>query len=146
MTVVEIAPTHRAQIEAAARAAFPHECCGLLEGRRDGGAIRVHAVHAVKNISDAADRFEIDPAEHIKHLRAARTRGNEIVGCYHSHPDGRAEPSPRDRAGASEEGFLWLIAATVADGADMRGYVLESGDFVSVPLIFPVAGEPKPSV
>jgi len=43
-------------------------------------------------------------------LRALRGTAREIVGCYHSHPNGRAEPSRTDVAGGSESGFIWLIA------------------------------------
>ena len=110
--------TLRAQIAREARAAFPRECCGLIEGLRDGAAVRVTALHPTRNLAPEPDRFEIDPAEHIRLSRALREAGRGIVGCYHSHPGGRAEPSPRDRAGASEDGFVWLIAA-VEGGRDI---------------------------
>ncbi|HUO89318.1 MAG TPA: M67 family metallopeptidase [Rhizomicrobium sp.] len=134
MTAVLLAPAHRAQIEAEARAALPRECCGLIEGWREGAVIRVRTVHAVRNLSEAADRFDIDPAEHVRLLRAARERGSAIVGCYHSHPDGRAEPSPRDLAGAADENFLWLIAASTGDAVQLRGFLFRGGGFAPVEL------------
>jgi proteasome lid subunit RPN8/RPN11 len=91
------------QILREARAAHPRECCGLLEGC---GA-RIAAVHPMRNLAAAPDRFEIDPAGQFRLMRA----GAKIVGCYHSHPNGAARPSPRDAAQAGEIGFLWLIAA-----------------------------------
>ena len=99
----------REQIAREARAAFPRECCGLIEGMHEGSALRVAALHPTRNISEDNDRFEIDPADHFRTLRAVRSNGRAIIGCYHSHPNGRAEPSARD--GDSEDGFLWLIAA-----------------------------------
>lgn len=121
----------RAQIEGEARAALPGECCGLIEGRRDGGGGRVVAVavHPARNIGGGDDRFEIDPADHIRMLRAARARGTEIVGCYHSHPNGRAEPSARDLAGAAEEGFVWVIAASRLDQVHLRAFSYRVGTF-----------------
>ncbi len=101
----------RAAILAAARAAHPHECCGLLEGEWEGDAARVTALHPARNLSPDAMHFEIDPADHIAAQKAARANGTAIIGCYHSHPGGRAEPSGADLAGAGEEKFLWLIAA-----------------------------------
>ena len=47
--------------------------------------------------------------------KAARANGRAIIGCYHSHPNGRAEPSPRDLEAAFGEGFVWVIAAVSAD-------------------------------
>jgi proteasome lid subunit RPN8/RPN11 len=108
----------RAQIAREARLAFPRECCGLIEGLRDGAAVRATTLHPTRNLAAEPDRFEIDPAEHIRLLRALRGTDREIVGCYHSHPQGRAETSPRDRADAREDGFVWLIAA-VDGGRDI---------------------------
>jgi proteasome lid subunit RPN8/RPN11 len=133
MIRVVLAPADRARIASEARAALPRECCGLIEGRR-GDAITVNAVHAVRNLAAVADRFEIDPAEHIRLLQAARDRGNEIVGCYHSHPGAQAEPSARDCDGASEDGFLWLIVGSVRDAVEVRGYLFQDGRFIPVEL------------
>ena len=126
----------RAQIEREARVAFPRECCGLIEGVRGGALIRAIAVHATRNNSTETDRFEIDPAEHFVLLRAARAVGHEIVGCYHSHPNGKPDPSERDRNGSSEEGFIWLIAALTAPDAavSLRGFVVAATDFEAVAL------------
>jgi proteasome lid subunit RPN8/RPN11 len=104
-TALLLADELREQIAREARAAFPRECCGLIEG----DALCVAALHSARNISEDADRFEIDPADHFGALRAARKNGHNIIGCYHSHPNGCASPSARD--GDSEDGFLWLIAA-----------------------------------
>lgn len=94
-----------------ARLAFPRECCGLVEGARDGAVVRATALHRTENLAVAPDRFEIDPARHFALLRRLRGTGQAIVGCYHSHPNGISEPSARDVECAAEEGFLWLIAA-----------------------------------
>ena len=107
----------RAQILREARSAHPHECCGLIEGVfevegvREAGAFRIAVLHPARNLADVPDRFEIDPQDQFAAHKAARARGHAIVGCYHSHPNGRAEPSMADQAGADEENFLWLIAS-----------------------------------
>lgn len=102
-------PALLAQLRSEARAAYPRECCGLMEGE---GAI-ITALHPARNLATAPDRFEIDPADQFRLKR----EGRNIVGCYHSHPHGVAEPSRRDAEGAGEIGFLWLIAAGDALGA-----------------------------
>jgi proteasome lid subunit RPN8/RPN11 len=99
------------RIEMEARAAYPGECCGLIEGVRDGDTARALALHTARNIAAARDRFEIHPEDHFAALRAARARGHAIIGCYHSHPDGAPLPSDTDLSGAGEEGFVWLIVA-----------------------------------
>jgi proteasome lid subunit RPN8/RPN11 len=125
----------RARIEAEARESFPRECCGLIEGVREDNAVRVCALHATNNLATAPDRFEIDPAAQFRLMGALRGTGREVVGCYHSHPNSRAEPSARDLENASEQGFVWLIAALGA-GNDVRlaAFICENRAFAPLPL------------
>jgi proteasome lid subunit RPN8/RPN11 len=125
----------RAQIQSEARAAFPRECCGLIEGGREGDTIHAVALYPARNLSEDADRFEIDPADHFKALHATRANGHEIVGCYHSHPNGVAEISARDRDGATDDGFVWVICATTSKDARLAGFIHENGQFRALKLI-----------
>jgi proteasome lid subunit RPN8/RPN11 len=121
-----------AQIESQARDAFPRECCGLIEGVRERERAIVTAVHPVRNLSADAARFELDPAAHLRLARAARAAGRRIVGCYHSHPDGAASPSPADAQGAGETDFLWLIAAVTQERVMLGCFVWTGADFAPV--------------
>ena len=114
------------QILREARAAGLRECCGLIEGTREADGFRIVALHPACNLADAPDRFDIDPRDQFAAYKTARARGRAIVGCYHSHPRGRAEPSAADLAGAGEENFLWLIASAV----DLKAFVYLRGEFV----------------
>src|SRR3974390_2148643 len=105
------------QLLAEAHAAFPHECCGLIEGVRAGRQIEAVRFHSARNLAERTDRFEIDPMEQFRLLRLLQNTQREIVGCYHSHPNGRPTPSARDHEGAAEENFVWLIASLANAGA-----------------------------
>lgn len=100
-------------IEDAACAAYPDECCGLLVGTRDGDTARVARVVAAANVApEPARHFEVDPKVLLANHRAVRDAGQEILGPYHSHPDGAARPSATDAARARDAGGageLWLI-------------------------------------
>lgn len=97
-----------------ARAAHPNECCGLLLGQDN----RIADVRACRNVaSDPARRFEIDPVALIAALRSARDGGPAVLGFFHSHPGGNAEPSVRDAADGAGDGRLWLIIGEEGVGA-----------------------------
>jgi proteasome lid subunit RPN8/RPN11 len=115
----------RAQILREAQVAGGSECCGLLEGSRDGDHFRITAFYPARNLAAAPDRFEIEPKDHLAAHKAARANGHTLIGCYHSHPNGHAEPSATDLAGAGEEDFLWLIAA----GDSVNAFVYRGGSF-----------------
>jgi len=112
-------------VRAQAQAAAPRECCGLIEGVRDGDLWRVTALHPVRNLSAVLDRFEMEPQDQFAAQKAARANGRAIIGCYHSHPGGQAQPSGADRAGAGEENFLWLIAG----GEALNAFVYLRSEF-----------------
>jgi proteasome lid subunit RPN8/RPN11 len=123
------------QLATEARAAYPRECCGLIEGVRAGETIEAVALHPTRNLAAGSDRFEIDPTEHIRLLRTLRGTGREIVGCYHSHPDGEPKPSPRDRDSAQDENFVWLIVGLDAAGTvGPRGFLFRNGGFRTLAL------------
>lgn len=88
--------------------AHPRECCGILLG--DGEAIAT--LRPARNVHPAPEtHFEIDPQALIDAHRAARSGGPKVLGYYHSHPRGLAEPSVTDRALAAKDGRIWAIAA-----------------------------------
>src|SRR5206468_3681384 len=65
-------------------------------------------------VADRTRRYEIDPLELLHADDDARTRGLDLVGIYHSHPNHPAAPSEFDRSRAS----LWYayVIVGVTDG------------------------------
>lgn len=105
---IRLSSALHAQLLAQADAAHPNECCGLLFG--DDLAIR--RIQPTRNVADdPARRFEIDPSALIAAERAMRQGGDRLIGHYHSHPNGSAEPSSCDAASAASDGRLWLVTA-----------------------------------
>jgi proteasome lid subunit RPN8/RPN11 len=94
--------------------AYPDEGCGLLIGCKTADGIRITDIAISNNLAaEPAHRFEIDTALHLRLQRQLREAndGSAVIGLYHSHPNGLAEPSDTDRAMAWEPDFIWLIAA-----------------------------------
>ncbi len=100
-------------------ATYPNECCGVLLGRAEaGGNTVVDAVRAGNIRTDSAhNRYQIAPQELIRIQRAAREKGLDIVGFYHSHPDHPAKWSKTDLTEAHWFGCSYVITSVVADGA-----------------------------
>lgn len=81
---------------------YPQECCGALLGRDYGDyreALEILALTNQRNDS-AHNRYGVAPADVLAAEKAARKRGVEVLGWYHSHPDHPALPSEFDRAHA----------------------------------------------
>lgn len=121
---IRIASDVLAAIRAEAAASPDREVCGLLLGTR--GAVD-RALPCANVAAAPAVAFEIDPAALLAAHREARGGGPAVVGHYHSHPSGCAEPSACDAAAATGDGALWLIAG----GGALRAWrAVEPGRFV----------------
>ncbi|MFM5923251.1 MAG: M67 family metallopeptidase [Novosphingobium sp.] len=106
--VLEVTSGVNATLREEATRAHPLECCGLLLGR---GA-RIECAVPTRNVHpDPARHFEIDPVALIAAHKAARSGGPQVLGYYHSHPNGRAAPSDEDSRVRSGDGRFWAIIA-----------------------------------
>ena len=127
----------REALDAVAEQALRHhpaECCGVLLA---GGGDRSIVTRAM-----AADNAEEDRPQdvyvlgHRAHLRAVEMEAAgsaRIVGYYHSHPNGSAEPSRRDRDEAVP-GAVYLIASVRENRVEHAAWRLADDEFVSVPV------------
>ncbi len=115
------------ELRAHGEEAFPNECCGVLLGRHTAGGWQVDSLMRAANsrAESRRDRFEIAPAELVKIAREARSRGLEIAGFYHSHPDHRAHWSATDLAEAHWLGCVTVITRVVqGKAADTNAFLL----------------------
>ncbi|MDW8146978.1 MAG: M67 family metallopeptidase [Roseiflexaceae bacterium] len=139
-----VLPDHiRSAIARHAEETYPNECVGLLLGRIDSTRTEVEDVFPAPNRWTAEvgltpvnaehslrDRFYLDPRDYLRAERLARQRNLDVVGCYHSHPDHPAVPSPRDLIGAQGIGggsrFTFLIQS-VREGcaAELTAWTLD---------------------
>ena len=107
---------------------YPHECCGALLGRdldatgtseKDGAkspSREILALYPLVNRRDDSprNRFSVTSEDVRDAEKAAREKGIDVVGWYHSHPDHPAEPSQFDR----DHAWPWYsyIIVSVASG------------------------------
>jgi proteasome lid subunit RPN8/RPN11 len=121
---------------------YPNECCGILLGHAEGGSKQVTEVIPLQNLrkeprkaqellplnspesESERNRFLIDPREQLHVEKDARTRGLEVLGYYHSHPDRPARPSSYDR----EHAWPWysyvILSVRGGEPQDMTSWVL----------------------
>jgi proteasome lid subunit RPN8/RPN11 len=93
---------------------YPHECCGILLGHiaDDGTRVVTSIARAGNTRTDSAhNRYNIDPKELVRIQREGRSRGEDIVGFYHSHPDHPAHWSSTDLAEAHWFGCSYVITS-----------------------------------
>lgn len=116
----------RRTVIAHARREYPRECCGFLIGDRG----RVLHVLPLPNVdSRPRVRFRIDDRHHIEVRRTLRQLQPPlaIVGVYHSHPDGPAEPSEADCREANYSAWIFAVVAVSKLRAQVKLFKIRDG-------------------
>jgi len=121
---------------------YPSECCGALLGKVEGEWKQVMEVSALQNlrhdpehaqellpVDDLAreterNRFLIDPLEQLRMEKQARSRGLDVLGYYHSHPDHPARPSVYDREHAWPWYSYLIVSVEQGTAKDLTCWVL----------------------
>lgn len=72
-----------------AEATYPNECCGAMLGVVDSSGKIVKSAVALENAHKGpqAARYELRPEDLLEADRQARSRGMDLIGIFHSHPD-----------------------------------------------------------
>jgi proteasome lid subunit RPN8/RPN11 len=96
-----------------AAAALPEESCGVLVGRDEGQAEIVAAWNTPnRTTEDRTRRFALVPADLYGQVARARNMALDVIGFFHSHPAGDAQPSLSDiRDAGAWPGYLHAIYA-----------------------------------
>ncbi|HKL28912.1 MAG TPA: desampylase [Natrialbaceae archaeon] len=116
--MIVLGSTVREAIVDHAREGAPAEVCGVLAGSHDREESRAERAHRTPNVAPSPRvTYEIDPEVLFETIDEIESSGREVVGFYHSHPDGPPRPSPTDEARATWEGYSYVI---VEPGADPR--------------------------
>ncbi|RNJ27403.1 M67 family peptidase [Halosegnis longus] len=113
-----------------ARDGRPEEVAGVLAGPDSETVTRVERAENVAD--DPRRRYELDPVEQAEILDAVETRGETVVGFYHSHPRDPPVPSATDERLATWDGYVYLIVSP--DESSLAAYRWTGERFESVRL------------
>ncbi|MEZ5332259.1 MAG: M67 family metallopeptidase [Thermoanaerobaculia bacterium] len=118
------------------------EVCGVVLGRRGrDGARRVALARPVRNAAqDRRRAYVLAPDELVEAMRSARESGLELLGYYHSHPTGSAEPSASDREHAWPDVSYLILALDSGGGLLARSWRLAGTELAEEPIVWAAVG------
>ncbi len=120
MTVIR--RTHLEQMAAHVARCAPEEGCGLIAGV-DGVSV---AVLPVTNALHSPVRFRMEPQEQVQAMLTLEQRGWDMLGIFHSHPNGPPHPSPTDVAEAAYPEAVYLIWFREGDTWRWRAFFIHN--------------------
>ncbi|HET7698909.1 MAG TPA: M67 family metallopeptidase [Vicinamibacterales bacterium] len=110
---------------------LPNECCGLLIGN----AQVVEDAAPARNVRRSRTRFQVEPADHFAAIRRARAAGLDVIGAYHSHPNGPSGPSETDRARLTDPAMFHVIISLAHGTRTVRAFRFADGNFTPLELV-----------
>lgn len=127
--IVSIKQELMTALNSAAVSAAPFEACGLLLGQiTDQITVTECIITDNVTLGDKMRSFEIDPAVHLKLQRGMRNKKHDVIGVWHSHPNGEPSLSKVDKKQSVERGWLWLITAVGLSVPETVAFVASSTD------------------
>ncbi len=119
---------------------FPDEACGLFSGPLDdagddGRALPtgdVGDVHPCRNADASARTYTVDSRDYLRAMRAAESRGDDIVGVWHSHTHTDAYPSVTDVRQAADPTWIYAIVSLKHGDPVLRAYRIVDGTIAEV--------------
>ena len=122
-----LSPQHRERMRGQVSQAVPEEACGIIGGVIEGDTCRALEVIAISNALHSPVRYRMDPEEQWAAFQTLEKQGLELVGIYHSHPNGPEAPSPTDIAEAYYPEAVYLIWSRQGDEWDCRAFTIQDG-------------------
>lgn len=117
-----------------ARQELPNECCGLLAGQKNGDDITITEIYPVRNIDESPEHFSMDPKEQFQVYYAARDRGLNLLGNYHSHPATPSRPSREDIRLAHDPEAVYAIISLAGADPVLKFFSIKEGLPAEIPL------------
>jgi proteasome lid subunit RPN8/RPN11 len=106
----------------------PLECCGVLGGR----GMVARSFHPFRNSMRSETRYEADPTDVIRAVQELRSRGEEFVAIYHSHPRWQAVPSQTDLETNYYGDLPRIIVSLLGDTPEVRAWRLTAHSYEEV--------------
>ncbi len=131
---VRVPDSVSAQVEEECRRRYPAEACGFLLGEDKGSGYSIEAARPAVNRASRDDRFHIDAHQVFEAMRAAPRNGKDLLGVYHSHPDGVPEPSSTDRQDAWGRWLYLIVACAGGESTNSACWRFERDRFVPLTI------------
>jgi len=104
----------------------PNESCAILYGSKNGEEITVKEIWPVENIDSTPVEFTLSFDQTNKMYEKEKELNLNIIGIFHSHPNGEAYPSSTDEKymEVNQDMYVWIIYSGI--NKNWKAFKLES--------------------
>jgi len=99
-----------------------------------GKAGQVLKVYPASNALHSLVRYRLEPKEQLEIFNEIDELGWDLLGIYHSHPNGPFHPSVTDIQEAFYPDTVYLIWAQSGEKWNCMGFHIRDGKFTEIPI------------
>lgn len=116
-------------------AGLPNEACGLLGGYEEDGNQIITDVYLLRNVDESREHFSMDPAEQLAAVKDIRSKGRQLLGNFHSHPESPSRPSQEDIRLAYDSRMHYLILSLMEETPVLNSFHIEKENVTKEELV-----------
>ncbi|WP_152525497.1 M67 family metallopeptidase [Sediminibacillus sp. JSM 1682029] len=113
------------------RECLPFETCGLLSGTSN----HVSSIWELESEIKHRYRYFVSKDAVDKTMKAVRSKQEEVLAIYHSHPTAQPVPSKEDILHHPESQVCMLIVSLQAEPAVWQGYTIVDSHYFHRPIV-----------
>ena len=110
---------------------LPLESVALLFGTHVETTVDVMRIELMANKAKSTTTFEVDPEVEYRLLVEAESKGQDLIGIFHSHP-APPQPSSSDKRNMKLNPVVWLIASKATGRWESRAYIMKDDEVVEI--------------
>jgi proteasome lid subunit RPN8/RPN11 len=121
---------------------LPDEACGLLGGPVVGGEATgfVSEVYPAENADASSRTYTVAGRDYLRASRDVESRGDEIIGVWHSHTHTDAYPSPTDVRQAVDPMWVYVIVSLRDEVPTLHAYRIRDGGIAECSVVVEARG------
>jgi len=107
---------------------LPEEACGLIFGRNN----TISRIVFVENELHSPMHFRMDPQQQFDALVWGEENEMELIGIFHSHPEGPSHPSITDMIQFFYPGSLMVILSFIGNEWQWKAFEIEDEKYKEI--------------
>ena len=112
------------------RAKYPEEACGLLAGHEN----KISLEFLITNHLHSPVKYSMDPMELYQALENIEANQFDLLGIFHSHPEGPSRPSETDIKEFLYPGVSTIICYPELNVWKMKAFLIENDWYTEIKL------------
>jgi proteasome lid subunit RPN8/RPN11 len=111
---------------------IPNECCGVLLGAEG----KFQRLIPMRNVRPSPSSYFMDPERQVQVFSEMEKGGEQLLGIYHSHPNGPPYPSDTDlKLAFHPDALYFIVSLEDKHNPSVGAFQLQNQEFTEIQIM-----------